>query len=192
MVNSGRRKRDIGLRTPGVALIDRSRVVDSLRAAVDRARVPQYIELAGRIRCHSNPGTEKRPSAAEGGAIGRRTGDVQQSRGPGVAAIGRLGHVKIHRAFGSAVLCVTVPGKVNVAGGIDRTTAGERPTKLCVGIHLHRSPCHPAVVRRRTPHYLRVIVGDVHIVAAHCQNIFVGPGIRRVGDHGGPGLAKIG
>src|SRR6266853_1853083 len=109
MVNPGRSKGDIGFRTPRVALIDGSRVEDSLRAAVDRARVPQYIELAGRIRCHGDPGTEKRPSTAEGGAIGRRTGDVQQSRGPGVAAIGRLRHVKIHRAFGSAVLCVTVP-----------------------------------------------------------------------------------
>src|SRR6266478_5350681 len=125
MVNSGRRKGDIGFRTPGVALIDGSRVEDSLRAAVDSARVPQYIELAGRVRCHGDPGTQKRPSAAEGGAIGRRTGDVQQSRGPGVAAIGRLGHVKIRRAFGPAILRVTGPAEVNVAGRIDCTAAGE-------------------------------------------------------------------
>src|SRR5260370_23586861 len=118
MVNPGRSKGDIGFRTPRVALIDGSRVEDSLRAAVDRARVPQYIELAGRVRCDGDPGTEKRPSAAEGGTIGRRTGDVQQSRGPGLAAIGRLGHVKVHRTFGAAILRVAVPCEVNVASGI--------------------------------------------------------------------------
>src|SRR5258708_22038287 len=125
MVNSGRSKGDIGFRAPRVALIDGSREVDSLRTAANGARVPQHIELAGRIRGHGNAGTEKRPSAVEGGAIGRCTGDVQQSRGPGLAAIRRLGHVEIHRAFGSAILRITVPGKVNVAGGIDRTAAGE-------------------------------------------------------------------
>src|SRR6266478_2547745 len=109
MVNSGRRKGDIGFRTPGVALIDGSRVEDSLRAAVDSARVPQYIELAGRVRRRGDPGTEKRPSAAEGGTIGRRSGDIEQSRRPGLAAIRRLGHVEVHRTFGTVILRVTVP-----------------------------------------------------------------------------------
>src|SRR5258708_34543179 len=119
VVNPGRSKGDIGSRTPGLALIDGSREVDSLRTAVNGARVPQHIELAGGVGGYCDPGTEKRPSTAEGGAIGRRTGDVQQSRGPGLAAIRRLGHVEIHRAFGSAILRITVPGKVNVAGGIE-------------------------------------------------------------------------
>ncbi len=39
---------------------------------------------------------------------------------------------------------------------------------------------------------MRVIVGDIHIVAADGQNIFVGAGIRGVGDHRVPGLAEIG
>src|SRR5260221_377801 len=130
MVNSGRSKRDIGFRTPGVALISRSREVDSLRAAVNGARVPQHIELAGCVRGHGNAGTEKRTSAAEGGAIGRRTGDVQQSRGPGLAAIRRLGHVEIHRAFGSAILRITVPGQVNVADGREPTAPAARPPKF--------------------------------------------------------------
>ena len=46
-------------------------------------------------------------------------------------------------------------------------------------------------MRRRSPHRLRMIVGNINVVAIDQQNIFVRTSIRTVSHHRAPGLAKI-
>src|SRR4029078_7878681 len=84
------------------------------------------------------------------------------------------------------------PRKSDRAIGQYRAAAGQGPAQFPIGIDIGFYEGLAAVMGRGDPDLLGVVVGDVDVLTADCEDGFIGGGIGAVGDNLRPGRAEVG